>query len=117
MDDSQREQQIPADPFGPLHASCVQVLHLLRAYRAAGGGLIESAVQVAALIAVNIAGGAALPPAPSTPMDAIAVERHEIFASHVRAGFTRAESMQLLLGFIGAGILLNQQQPPEDGAQ
>lgn len=59
MDTPKPDAQAPPDPFGPLHTSCVQVLELLRAYRAAGGRLIESAVMVAALIAVSGAGGEA----------------------------------------------------------
>jgi hypothetical protein len=42
----------PADPFGPTHANCVAVLEMYRNFRAAGGGMVESAVLVAAQITV-----------------------------------------------------------------
>jgi hypothetical protein len=42
----------PADPFGPLHTGCVAILEMYRNYRAAGGGMVESAVLVAAHVAV-----------------------------------------------------------------
>lgn len=51
------DQQLPADPFSPAHANMLQILHTVRAYRQAGGGLIESAVIVAAFCAVAAAGG------------------------------------------------------------
>ncbi|MGO8886856.1 MAG: hypothetical protein ACLQI7_24835 [Streptosporangiaceae bacterium] len=47
----------PPDPFDPMHVNYVAVLELVRAFRRAGGGLIESSVMVAAQIAVNAAGG------------------------------------------------------------
>jgi hypothetical protein len=47
----------PPDPFHPMHVGCVAILEMVRAFRRAGGGLIESSVMVAAQIAVNAAGG------------------------------------------------------------
>jgi hypothetical protein len=47
----------PGDPFPPMHANCMSILELLRSFRAAGGGLIESAVLAAAQLAVGAAGG------------------------------------------------------------
>ena len=62
MPDDQPGQQAgkpsgPPDPFDPMHVNCVAVLEMVRAFRRAGGGLIESSVMVAAQIAVNSAGG------------------------------------------------------------
>jgi hypothetical protein len=47
------DPQTPADPFGPMHTGCVAILEMYRNYRAAGGGWVESAVLVAAQIAVS----------------------------------------------------------------
>jgi hypothetical protein len=55
----------PADPFGPMHVGCVAVLEMFRGYRRAGGGMVESAVLVAALIRVNAEAG----PQNGTPGD------------------------------------------------
>lgn len=59
MPEDQPGQQAPGppDPFDPMHVNCVAVLEMVRAFRRAGGGLIESSVMVAAQIAVNSAGG------------------------------------------------------------
>jgi len=51
MDDGQPES--PPDPFGAMHTGCVAILEMYRNYRAAGGGWVESAVLVAAQIAVS----------------------------------------------------------------
>lgn len=51
------DHQAPADPFSRVQTNCVAILQMLRNYRAAGGGLIESAVLVAAQLAVITAGG------------------------------------------------------------
>ena len=47
----------PPDPFHPMDVGCMAILEMVRAFRRAGGGLIESSVMVAAQIAVNAAGG------------------------------------------------------------
>ena len=47
----------PPDPFHPMDVNCMAILEMVRAFRRAGGGLIESSVMVAAQIAVNSAGG------------------------------------------------------------
>lgn len=36
-------------------------------------------------------------PEPMTEMDATAIQMHEVFASFLRAGFTRGEALDLLL--------------------
>lgn len=51
------QPQAPQDPFAAHHANCVQIIVMLHNYRAAGGGLIESAVMVAAQLAVLANGG------------------------------------------------------------
>jgi hypothetical protein len=43
----------PPDPFSATHAGCVAILEMYRNYRDAGGGWVESAVLVAAQIAVH----------------------------------------------------------------
>ena len=59
MPEDQRGQQAPGppDPFHPMDVGCMAILEMVRAFRRAGGGLIESSVMVAAQIAVNAAGG------------------------------------------------------------
>ena len=54
----------PPDPFHPMDVPCMAVLEMIRAFRRAGGGLIESCVMVAAQIAVNAAGGETGGPVP-----------------------------------------------------
>lgn len=53
------DDDYPADPFGANHANLVQILEQLRGFRRAGGGLIESAIMVAAMLSVAASGGEA----------------------------------------------------------
>ena len=58
MDDKpDAKPEAPADPFHPAHVGFVAMIEMLHNFRNAGGGLIESAVLVAAILAVNGAGG------------------------------------------------------------
>lgn len=53
-------------------------------------------------------------PAPVTPLERMAAEHHEMFMCWVRAGFTRAEALQLLMSVNGTSVILGAMKDAQD---